>query len=254
MKIKDIINKINEWCPTDHNCKSDIMVYGDENCEAKKVCVCCIATCDVIKKAKEWGADLIITHEPTYHLYGPKKEFDSVNLKKSELIEKSGINIYRTHDHMHFTDSDKIIEGVLKRLNWIGEFDGNKKFTFKFEKSVYEIENDIEKYLGLKNVRITGNNTHNIKNISMCVGSWGTNTVLEELSKDEIDAVICGEICEWQVCEYVRDASQLGFAKTLFLLGHMGSEKSGMEYMCEYLSKKISEVEFTYIDCEEVYN
>ena len=86
----------------------------------------------------------------------------------------------------------------------------------------------------------------------MCVGSWGTATVLSELEKEDTDAVICGEISEWQVLEYVRDAAQLGFEKTLFLLGHMGSERSGMEYLSEYLSK-VSDIDVKYFDCEEVY-
>ncbi len=253
MIIKDIIKIIDVWCPSNHPCKSDEIIYGSENADVHKVCVCCIATCDVIRKAKEWGADLIITHEPTYHIFGQKKELDLVNLKKVKLIEDAGINIYRIHDHMHFTNSDKIIEGVLKKLDWEGEFDGNKKFSLKASKSISEIKSEIEKNLNLKNVRLTGDDTQNVKNISMCVGSWGTATVLSELEKDDIDVVICGEISEWQVCEYVRDASQLGFKMSLLLLGHMGSERSGMEYLCEYLKNEIPELEFNYLDCEEVY-
>ena len=41
--------------------------------------------------------------------------------------------------------------------------------------------------------------------------------------------LIVGEACEYSICEYVRDAAQLGTDKGLLLLGHMGSEKAGME-------------------------
>ena len=43
----------------------DTCKAGDPERELKKVAVCCIATPDVIRQAAAWGADLLITHEPT---------------------------------------------------------------------------------------------------------------------------------------------------------------------------------------------
>ena len=40
---------------------------GDENREVTKIGVCMTATPDVLKAAKEWGAELLITHEPTFY-------------------------------------------------------------------------------------------------------------------------------------------------------------------------------------------
>ena len=65
--------------------------------------------------------------------------------------------------------------------------------------------------------------------------------------------VICGEICEWSICEYVRDSAQLGIDKALFVLGHMSSEKCGMEYVCQYINETMSGVTAVYIECGEVY-
>lgn len=254
MKVKDIMHRLFEWTPSERTCGSDMLIYGDNEKDVKKVAVCCIASCDVIKKAKEWGAELIITHEPTFHKAEYEDGVDIVAAQKAKLIEQAGITIYRFHDHAHFTMSDKIIEGVLKKIEWQGCFDGIKKFTLDNVKSVAEIKRDIENRLELKNVRLTGcGDNNNVRNISMCVGAWGEETVMSELRKPDIDMVLCGEITEYSVCEYVRDAGQLGFKKTLLLLGHMGSEKSGMEYICEYLADTIDEIEFKYIDCREVY-
>lgn len=251
MTVKEIIKILFAWTPSSKECSGDRVVFGDDTIQVSKVCVCCIATCDVIRQAKKWGAQLIITHEPTFH--DNCSLIDKVANDKKKLIEETAITIFRFHDHAHFCDSDKIIEGVLKKLNWKGSFNGIKKFSFDVEKSVDEIKNDMEFKLGLKNVRLTGCKTNVIKNISMCVGSWGDSYVMAELEKPEIDAVMCGEITEYSVCEYVRDAGQLGIEKTLFLLGHMGSEKCGMEFVCDFLSEKCSGVEFKYIDCGEVY-
>lgn len=253
MKINEIAKVLFDWNPTDHPCKSDVMVFGDGDADVKKAAVCCIATCDVIRQAKDLGADLIITHEPTFHSYASGEENDIVAKGKRKLIEEANIPIFRVHDHTHFAKTDRIIEGVLKKLDWKGEFDGDHKFIFEKEKTVEEIQKDFERRLGLKHIRICGAKNGAVKTISMCVGSWGDETVHSELVKEETDAVVCGEITEWRTCEYVRDSAELGIRKTLFLLGHMGSEKSGMEYVCEYLSENIKDVDFIYIDCKEVY-
>ena len=253
MNINDIMKVLFDWTPSEKECKGDALVWGDGKKDLKKVAVCCIATPDVINEAVKWGADGLITHEPTLFNNLSDTDKDPVVQAKRKLLENADLVINRFHDHSHFTDSDKIIEGVIKKLKWQGEFDGNKKFTFKEPKSYKDVIADIENELGLKHIRFTGYENKEIKSISMCVGSWGVDNVIAELRKDDIDAVICGEIVEWCICEYVRDAGQLGFKKSLFLLGHMGSEKSGMEYVCEYLTDNIPDVEFKYFDCKEVY-
>lgn len=82
MKVKDIMNRLFSWTPSDRECAGDALVYGNDNKDVKKVAVCCIATCDVIKSAKEWGAEAIITHEPTLYSHFKESENDAVHLKK----------------------------------------------------------------------------------------------------------------------------------------------------------------------------
>ena len=45
----------------------DNFKYGDIERPVKKVATCLTATPEVIKAARAFGADLIITHEPTYY-------------------------------------------------------------------------------------------------------------------------------------------------------------------------------------------
>ena len=251
MTVKDIMNKLFEWTPSERECRSDKLIFGDENKEVKKVAVCCIATCDVMREAKKWGADFLLTHEPTFHDHYEDAKTDEVSLKKKALAEELGMTIYRYHDHSHFTTSDKIIEGVLHKLEWEGVFDGNKLFTFNQEKSLSGLLKDIEEKLNLKHLRVVGVTDKKVKTVSMCVGSWG-DIIRDELKKDT-DVVICGEVTEWSVGEYARDAAQLGLNKTLVYLGHMGSERSGMEFVCDYLKKEIPDVEFKNFDCKELY-
>lgn len=261
MKIQDIMNKLFEWSPLrGRENKSDVPIFGDMERDVTKVGTCIIATPDVLRKAKELGIEFIINHEGTYHTcvtYFGDEEFynsDKVVSAKKKLVEEIGIPIYRFHDYSHFTDVDKINTGVLKKLGIKGEFDGIRTFELAVPMSVDEMEKQMEKKLGLKHIRFVGQRNKMVKRFSLCAGAWGDKVLYEELNREDIDLVICGEICEYSICEYVRDSAQLGIDLSLFILGHMGSERSGMEYVAEYINENIDGVEAIYLESGEVYN
>lgn len=259
MLITEIMNALFSWCPMERNNVSDVLVYGDPFRNAEKVAVCMIATPDVLKRAADWGADFLITHEPTFHdaiahfADGDIYSNDPVYLAKKELIQKLDIPIYRFHDHSHFTQVDKIHAGLVKKLGFPGEFDGIRTLILDRAVSVDELEKIIAVRLGLKHIRFVGQRNKSVKSISLCAGAWGEKCLYEQLNRSDVDVVICGEICEWSICEYVRDSAQLGMDKALFILGHMGSEKCGMEYVSDYINENISGVTAAYFECEEVY-
>lgn len=260
MLISEIIHSLKAWCPINCENRSDVPVYGDMSKDAATIAVCTIATPEVLRRAKELGADLLITHEPTFHdaitkhsgyecLYG-----DPVYQAKKKLISELNIPIFRFHDHSHFTEIDKIHAGFVKALGLPGEFDGQKTFGLQVPLTVNEIEQYLQSRLDLHHIRFVGQRNKIVKRIALCAGAWGDQNLYEQLNRPGIDLVICGEICEWSICEYVRDAAQLGLPKALFILGHMGSERSGMAYVCDHINETMSGVNAVYIDCGEVYN
>ena len=70
----------------------DTCKAGDPNRELHKVALCCTATPDIIRQAHTWGADLLITHEPTYHdHYDHLSDDDPIALEKKAFIESTGM-------------------------------------------------------------------------------------------------------------------------------------------------------------------
>lgn len=112
----------------------------------------------------------------------------------------------------------------------------------------------MEDKLNLKHIRFVRQRNKTVKKLSLCAGAWGDVTLYEQLNREDVDLVICGEICEYSICEYVRDSAQLGIDMSLFLLGHMGSERSGMEYVADYINESIDGVTAVYLESEEVFN
>src|SRR5512145_2693108 len=80
----------------------DVIKAGDARQNLTGIVVTFLATCDVIEQAIQLGANLIITHEPTFY-----NHFDSTDwlnhhptyTAKRRLVEENGLVIWRFHDY-----------------------------------------------------------------------------------------------------------------------------------------------------------
>lgn len=259
MLISDIMGKLFDWCPMERENASDLPIYGDISRDVSKIAVCMIATPEVLRKASAIGAQFLITHEPTFHnsisrhMGEETHKADPVYLAKKQLITQLDIPIYRFHDHSHFTQIDKIHAGFVKQLGLPGNFDGIKTLVLDEPISIDMLERYLAERLQLKHIRFIGQRKKLVQTIALCAGAWGEKCLYEQLNRPEVDVVICGEICEWSICEYVRDSAELGIDMALFVLGHMSSEKCGMEYVCQYINETMPDITAVYIECGEVY-
>ena len=256
MKAIDLINAINEGGYAD-KVTCDTIKAGSPDRELHKVAITLFATVDTVKKAMEWGADMLIVHEPTYydHMEVVREETPVIRAKR-ELIEKSGMTIYRYHDHMHHREIDQIPEGEVYYLGLKGTtektpYSASYLFTSEEPITALELAERMEKNLNIAHVRIAG--ARNIKStkIALCFGTPGG--VFDLLQRDDVEIVLTGEACEWMLGEYARDAHALGFNKTLIVMGHIGSERDGMRLLAERLKKSYPVFETRYIECGEVY-
>lgn len=257
MKAIEIMNDLFSLSnKVDFSNTCDTLKAGDPDVEVKKVAVTMHATVEVVKAAAEWGAELLIVHEPTYYNHPDNHSEERFECEKRQLIEKTGMTIYRFHDHPHFTTPDIIGEGQFKGFGLKGKIEPTDRFgmtRFHLEEpiSALELAKIIETRCGLKHVRICGNRDHKF---SCITGMFGTpGHVKDEIGCDGEKLVLTGEICEWALGEYVRDAAALGYKKALIVMGHEGSEREGMIYTAEILAQKHPELEVRYIECGEVY-
>lgn len=105
MEIKEIINRLEAWHqPFSRPHTNDVIKCGDAARQCTGIAVTCCATAEVIQKAYDFGCNLLITHESMF--YGD--EFDPAGFvnndvleQKKHLLEKTGMVVYRDHDHMH---------------------------------------------------------------------------------------------------------------------------------------------------------
>ncbi len=241
--MEQLIGEENLGTPTVDTCK-----HGNPLREVRKVGVCLTATAEVLRQARTWGTDLLITHECTYydHLDHPRP--DPITARKQELLESCAFTLWRFHDFQHRGNgSDGIHEGFIKKLGWDCTFDGGSRVELKMPSTPRALAKNISEMLGIEHPRIAGNPDLPVKKVALYLGACGS--MFDAFCSDDAELAIAGELCEWREVEPIRDAGQFGIPKALLLLGHAASEAPGMEMLAEKLRVCHPELEVRYFDC-----
>ncbi len=255
MKAHEIMEELFSWAPGEYHKTCDTLKAGSPDVEVTKIAVCCFNTPKVIREASQWGAQLLITHEPTYYDHWDNEPTTPVGIAKKQLIESTGMAVYRYHDHPHMAPKDLICEGEIKALGLpghISEVNGFGVAHYLLDEPITprDLAAHIEKKWDIAHVRICGTVD---KPCTKLVMAWGTPGGMMEEMAGEGEIILTGEACEWQLAEYARDAEELGFTKSLMILGHCGSERDGMEYIAGLIARRFQQIEVRYFKSEEVY-
>ena len=229
----------------------DTVKTGDPTRPLTGIVTTFMATGAVISRAAELGANLIITHEPTFYTHLDETEWlhaDAVYQAKRRLIDTHGIAIWRFHDYWHRRRPDGILTGVIGRLGWErGVAVDHPHVATIAPLSLADLARQIKTRLGVAAVRVTGPDALVCRRVGLLVGAPGGRRQMATLQRDDVDAIICGEINEWETCEYVRDAVFLGRPKGLVVVGHANSEEDGMAYLATWLRPHLPGVPLTHV-------
>lgn len=231
---------------------TDHLLVGNPEQNVSKIAVCMFPTVNVIRQAKLWHADLLITHEPLF--YGRNNFSSSSNIirAKNELLQNTELAIYRYHDQAHLADEDEIILGFMYEMGLQGRvtktsYYGSNLLSLENSVSASDLAMRVTQRLNHPQVPIAGDPATPCTQIALCLGQPAG--IFELMSREDVQLIIAGEICEWALAEYIRDAFQLGFHKVLMVLGHCCSEEPGMRYLAKKWNEKFPNLNFRYIDC-----
>jgi len=254
----DLVYKKHGLSEVDRGRTCDQIIIGCDQLEVRKVAVTFMATVAVIEEAIKEGVNFIITHEPTWFTGEDKVDWlvnDPVYQRKKRLIENGNITLWRCHDVMHIGEEDTIYAGFDEKMAWkpyrLGKIKDSEN-PFERAGIIYEIPTTtleelariLKKRFKLETIRMVGGNLAEVKRVGVLVGGSSLGLGVESLpmefmEKHQLDLLICGEITEWTLPAYVRDAAMIGLNKAILILGHEKSEECGMEHMASWLSQLI---------------
>jgi putative NIF3 family GTP cyclohydrolase 1 type 2 len=237
----------------------DTFKAGDPDTQVKAVAVTMMATYDVLQRAAASGANLVITHEPTFynHLDDPTelaRRSDPVLRAKQEFITQHHMVIWRFHDGWHRHNPDGILLGMTKALGWTSYASQTDPRLFTLPAtSLRQLAASAARKLSVQNVRVVGDPNLQVTSVAMQPGAAGPTRQIPLLERDDIEALIIGEVPEWETIEYVADAVSQGKKKALILLGHIPSEQAGMDECVAWLKQFVQEVPVTFVPAREPF-
>lgn len=280
MLVKDVIQSVKDYCKGSWNGikieetnTRDKILFGDPNVECTGIVTTIYASVDVIKKAHELGANLIIAHEALLWNHGDHSDWleESQNktyLEKKRLMQEYGIVVWRFHDYIHsgIKHNDGYIDGIFyglaQELGW-----QNAVLKDALDSAVYfecettsarEVGKQLIKTFNLKGLKCVGNLDAKVNKILICghVNEGGnSNDLITKIDKNDINLMIPLELIDFTLTEYVKDSAQLGMDRCILAPGHFNIEEPGMKYMEKWLDKALPEtIPFKYVQAGDMYD
>ena len=230
----------------------DTFKDGDPATRVTGIAVTMMATFDVLRRVADRGANLVITHEPTFYDHFDKLdvlegEHDSVTAAKRVFIREHRMVVVRMHDHWHRRRPEPMATDLARVLGWEGYRSGTEYLYRIPETTLAELAAAIRRRLPAPTIRVVGDSGLRVTKIGLSPGAAGFDAHRHLLQRDDVEVLVIGEAREWETVEYVADAVMAGRKKALIILGHVRSEQDGMEDFARWLGTLVKEVPVAFV-------
>jgi putative NIF3 family GTP cyclohydrolase 1 type 2 len=116
----------------------------------------------------------------------------------------------------------------------------------------------LKKTLGMEVIRVVGDLEMQCSRVGILVGGGSLGLGVEEMpaklmNDEKLDVIVCGEITEWTLSAYVRDAAALGLKKAIIIAGHERSEEPGMKDLADRLQPLLEGIPVEFADSGEPF-
>jgi hypothetical protein len=116
----------------------------------------------------------------------------------------------------------------------------------------WELSLDVGKRLnGRGGIRVVGDPRTRVQTVGLLPGTTPIQASLRMLPA--VDAIVAGEVREWESVEYARDTVTAGGKKGLILVGRILSEGPGMKVCAQWLRTIVPELAATWIPSGDPY-
>lgn len=274
MKISEIIEIVKKNCKgygvIDEETTRDKVLYGSTDKECTGIVTSCYASYDVIKKAKELGANFIIAHEALFWNHGDHTDWLQENetyKRKKQLLDEADITVWRDHDYIHSGIDhdgkwvDGIFYGLANELDWVDKIandDTGRPKMFVIDKTpTREVAQYLMEKMNLKGMKTMGNIDGYTERIYLPMHIIGQfdNRELAYIEENHVDTILAMEITDFTVAIYMRDSAQAGIDKKVLAAGHFNVEEPGMKWFAEkHLPKLLPGLDINFVQSGDSYN
>lgn len=243
----------------------DTFKAGDPATVVKGIVTTTMATMDVLRKSVAAGANMVITCEPTFFARADNPNPpagrgqaanappDAVLAAKRDFIQKNGLVVWRFSDHWRLRTPDPLAQGLSDEMGWTKYQTGGDATRFTLPAiSLDALAADLKKKLGVRGgIRVVGDPQTEIRKVGLLTGTTPLAASLHTMPA--VDAILAGEVREWESVEYAQDTVTAGIRKGMILLGRVVSEEPGMKLCAAWLRTFVGEVPVTFIATGDPY-
>ena len=257
----------------------DGLKAGDPATVVTGVVTTAMATMAVLQQAVKAGANVVISSQPTFYAKadatdaagaaGPwrrssrrspaprRRPRAAPPIPCSPPRTRSSIStswsIVRLSDHWRLREPDPLAVGLAQAMGWTKhQVAGDPRRYDVPALTVDALVAAIAKNLRASGgIRVVGDAKTSVRRIGLLPGSTPLQASLKMLP--EVDAIVAGEVREWESVEYARDQVAAGHKKALILVGRVLSEDPGMQVCADWLKTVIPGVPVRHIAVGDPY-
>jgi len=237
----------------------DTFKDGDPATPVTGIAVTMMATFDVLRRAAARGANLVITHEPTFYDHFDKldvleAEHDSVTAAKRAYIREHRMIVVRMHDHWHRRRPEPMSVSLARVLGWDRYRSAESEWLYRVpETTLAELAATIRRRLPAPTLRVVGDSGLRVTKVGLSPGAAGFDAHRKLLQQSAVEVLVIGEAREWETVEYVADAVTAGRKRALIILGHIPSEQDGMEDFARWLGTFVKDVPVSFVPAADPF-
>ena len=249
-----------EWNPD----TVDTFKAGDPSTAVTGIVTTSLATIEVMRRAMQAGANLIITSGPTFYSRtdsptpagrrgAAPPQSDPVFTTKQQLIREQRLVVWRFSDHWRARTPDPFAAGIGDALGWAKyRVNGDPRRITVPAMTMAALASSVKaKLVARRGIRVIGKPDGRLQTIALLPGTHPIQTLLAVFP--EVDVIIAGEIREWESSEYARDLVHTGRNKGLILVGRSLSEDAGMKVCAGWLKAIVPDVPVRWLTAGDPY-
>lgn len=244
----------------------DTFKAGDPSTPVTGVVTTALATIAVMRRAVDGGANLIVTAGPTFYARldtatapaargreATSVAPDPVLTAKNDFIARHKLVVWRFSDHWRRRPSNPFAAGMAAALGWAKYVDAGDPARLTVPATTLAaLASRVTSRLDARGgVRVVGRPESRVRTIGLLPGTRAIRDLVDLLP--QVDAVIAGEIREWESSEYARDVVTAGLDKGLILVGRSLSENAGMQVCADWLRRIVPEVPVRWLAAGDPY-
>lgn len=259
----------------------DGLKAGDPATAVTGIVTTAMASLAVLRQAVDAGANTIVTSQPTFYAKADARTppvargpgggpaggqagqtppppvtagpADPVYAAKNAFIDRHKLVVIRLHDHWKLREPDPQAVGLAEAMGWAKHQAAGDPRRYDIPAtSVEAVVAALAKRLRVNGgLRIVGDPKTTVRRIGLLPGSTPLQASLKLLP--DVDAIVAGEVREWESVEYARDVIAAGRKKALILIGRVLSEDPGMRVCAAWLGTIAPGLEVRHIPVGDPY-